>query len=252
MSSNQQLDGEVEQEVDPQMEPQHVEVPRKKKRRRGCKGGKGGKSKNFQKIFISVTGSSHANFNHYFPQLLKAKLSNDKRFECPANGWFDCRGGRTLLEIDLEELTSFLEQISPFPNLQIFVIGGNDLRNLVSPELVVNRFREIVQSCLNIQRLQILICGIIPSPPNENTANPEKNLKAQFVECNQLLRELELEFPEKVTFLDVAKSLTDEHGDIRMEFYEQKYQSDVHLSKRGCQILVDLLYRKMCGGIGKF
>ena len=57
---------------------------------------------------------------------------------------------------------------------------------------------------------------------------------------------------KKVTFLDVAKSLTDEHGDIRMEFYEQKYQSDVHLSKRGCQILVDLLYKKMCGGIGKF
>ena len=246
--SNQQVDGQVEPQVEPKLD-QHVEVPRKKKRRRGCKGGK---SKNFHKIFISVTGSSHANFNHYFPQLLKAKLSNDKRFECPANGWFDCRGGRTLLEIDLEELTSFLEQISPFPNLQIFVIGGNDLRDLVSPELVVNRFREIVQSCLNIQRLQILICGIIPSPPNENTANPEMNLKAQFVECNQLLRELELEFPEKVTFLDVAKSLTDEHGDIRMEFYEQKYQSDVHLSKRGCQILVDLLYKKMCGGIGKF
>ena len=224
----------------------------KKKQRRGYKGGKGGKSKNRQKIFVSVTGSSHANFNHYFPQLLQAKLSNDIRFECPANGWFYCRGGRNLLEIDLEEITSFLEQISPFPNLQIFVIGGNDLRNSVSPELVVDHFREIVQSCLNIQRLQILICGIIPSPPNENTANPEKYLKAQFVECNQLLRELELEFPEKVTFLDVAKPLTDEHGNIRMEFYEQKYQSDVHLSKRGCQILVDLLYRKMCGGIGKF
>ena len=72
------------------------------------------------------------------------------------------------------------------------------------------------------------------------------------MECNQLLRELELEFPEKVTFLDVAKSLTDEHGNVRMEFYEQKYQSDVHLNKRGCQMLVDLLYRKMCGGIGKF
>ena len=130
--SNQQLDGQVEPQVEPQVD-QHVEAPRKKKRRRGCKGGK---SKNFHKIFISVTGSSHANFNHYFPQLLKAKLSNDKRFECPANGWFDCRG-----------------------------MG---------------------------------------------------------------------------------------HGDIRMEFYEQKYQSDVHLSKQGCQILVDLLYKKMCGGIGKF
>ena len=137
-------------------------------------------------------------------------------------------------------------------NLQIFVIGGNDLRNLVSPELVVNRFREIVQSCLNIQRLQILICGIIPSPPNENTANPEMNLKAQFVECNQLLRELELEFPEKVTFLDVAKSLTDEHGDVIMEYYEQNYETDCHLSKTGCQIFVDILYKKMCGGICKF
>ena len=235
------------------MSEAEVPLAQKKKRKRGCKGGKGGRAKKSSKIYISVAGSSHATRRHYFPQKLRAKLNGDIRFECDNDSFNECISGRRVLDPNdniEEKVTSFLMQNAPRPTLQTFVVAGNDLRKSGSPEDVVDCFRKIVQSCSNIPRVHILICGLIPSPYED--VNPRFNSKKRFIECNRLLRELELEFPEKVSFLDVASSLTDEHGDVIMEYYEQNYETDCHLSKRGCQIFVDILYKKMCGGICKF
>ena len=234
-----------------------------------------GPNANFPKIRIQGFGSSHGmEHNGGFQSKLIEAMRMQPKFKEPI--FFDFESGMRVIPENEKELKEKglevfglkekvekdLKEHDPNPNL-IFLIGGtNDLRNgeNPTPAEVVQRFREIVECSLNIERCHILICGLIPSCPKYEY-HTERS-KSRFKECSEGLSNLAKNvYPEKCTFLDVADLFVDDLGNIKKDFFENKNYSKkklvaygrdpnyevkgFHLDSDGAQILVNAIADKI-------
>ena len=232
-----------------------------------------GPNPNFDKIRIKGFGSSHGMEHHggFETKLIEA-MRMQPRFEDPV--LFDFESGMRVIPENEKELKEMglevfglkekvekdLKEHDPDPNLIFIICATNDLRygEDPTPTQVVDRFREIVECALNIERCHILICGLIPSCPKYEY-HTERS-KYRFKECSEGLSNLAKKvYPEKCTFLDVADLFVDDLGNIKRDFYEDKNKKKLvpfgrnpnyeargfHLESEGAQILVNAIAEKI-------
>lgn len=176
-------------------------------------------------------GDSHFCNHHFFREAMNEAIGCVKawRFSPVDEPHIHAERG-ALMNMDLvENFSSVLAKEEPFPQVHVFQIGGNNLRDIVkgrsneSNEDVLKFFKELVARARGQPNIHLVFCSIIPSPRHEPASNK------LFGDMNLSLKHLATTEPRMVSFLDLRLVAGAEHRAKRDLFARDL----IHLSRPG-------------------
>ena len=141
-------------------------------------------------------------------------------------------GGSTL-----RECAAFFERlvVPRAPRAILIYAGDNDLALGASPEEVWNLLQQLLDGRdVHLGAVPLSFLSLKPSPSREN-------LRAFVDEANEWCQR-EIWNRERAQWIDVASSMTDEHGQPRRELYAP---DGLHLSRAGYELWNEVLRREV-------
>ena len=177
--------------------------------------------------------SSHGCDHHHFPEHFDSLMSGNPRFSTPE---YLAIGGQKIDNHFVENIKTYLAENDGKRNLVILMIGGNNIRRKGSGDTILPYFEDIVKQVAATERAHLIICGLVPSPPHEETFNT----KDRFSEADHLLSDLAEQNKAKCTFFPTAKYFCQEGKSVRR--YYEKEGEDVHLNSDGAKYFAQHLF----------
>ena len=171
--------------------------------------------------------SSHGADNHFFPQEYTKCFEGETRFEKPE---FLAQGGAKIDDHFVANIKSYLAKNDGERNLVILIVGGNNIRKKGDGDSILPHFEKIVELVTATERAHVLICGLVPSPPHEETFNSRE----RFSNADKLLSNLASQNEAKCTFFPTANKFCSA-GKSLHKYYE-KGGKDVHLNRDGAEL----------------
>lgn len=189
-------------------------------------------------IKLHFYGDSHLTDVHFFKESLEDVVQGMKswRFSQIEASSIHAKGGAI---IDMNFVNIFSEYMlkeEPFPQLHVFQIGGNNLRNALHQgnskailSHVQGLFNELILKAGSRKNVHLVFCSIIPSPKHEPHSND------LFWEMNHILQKLASYQPEMVSYLDLKLVAGVSHRAKPDLFNGGK----IHLNKTGAMFMAN-------------
>ena len=130
----------------------------------------------------------------------------------------------------------------PFPQVHVFQVGGNNLRDALKYSFsstvqddVVELFRKLIIKARGHKNVHLMFCSIVPSPKHEPYSND------LFWEVNRSLKELASSEPQMASFVDLKLVAGSDHH-AKPDFFSA---GKIQLNKTGAMFMAKIIVQSL-------